>query len=301
MSELPEFIRPMLAKPGEAFDSDEHLFEVKWDGTRAVAFVESDGYRLVNRRQNDITERYPEFAFLNNLPAGTVLDGEVVVLDDQGRADFPALQVREQARSPLKCRTLSQSAPATYIVFDQLYHEYQSLMAFSLEERRESLQDTVTRCQQAALVASEGVIGPGTKFYEQAVLRDLEGVMAKRLASRYLPGKRSDAWIKIKKRSSVLCAIIGYVPKGDDFESLILASDAQGELRYVGKVGNGFDGSARDKMNQILRARHQKKPLVRCKEKGAWVQPGLYCQVRFLEWTRSGDLRDPVFEKLVES
>src|SRR6516225_729690 len=102
---LPSFIAPMLAKPGNAFDSDDHLFEVKWDGARSLAFIEAGSYRLLNRRQRDMTDRYPEFHFFREPPSGTVLDGEVVVLR-QGRSDFGLLESRERARAPLTIRSL---------------------------------------------------------------------------------------------------------------------------------------------------------------------------------------------------
>src|SRR5216683_7608953 len=118
--ELPRFVPPMLAKPGVPFDSPEHLFEVKWDGTRALAFVDSRGYRLVNRHRADVTDRYPELGLLNDLPRGIVLDGEVVVLR-QGKPDFGLLLSRNQARSPLKIQFLARILPVTYVVFDLLY------------------------------------------------------------------------------------------------------------------------------------------------------------------------------------
>jgi len=137
-STLPRFIEPMLARPGAPFDSSDYLFEIKWDGTRGLAFIEGQNYRLVNRRRIDMTDRYPEFAFLALLPAGTVLDGEIVVLQ-QGKPDFGLLQSREQARSPLRIRTMARTQPATYIVFDMLFDGYQSLLSRPLQERRERL------------------------------------------------------------------------------------------------------------------------------------------------------------------
>jgi ATP-dependent DNA ligase len=110
---LPRFIPPMLAKPGTAFDSDEHLFEVKWDGTRTLAFIEHGGYRLLNRRQIAMTARYSEFAGLAKFPDGSVLDGETIVFRD-GKPDFGLLQSREQARSPLKVKSLARTMPASY-------------------------------------------------------------------------------------------------------------------------------------------------------------------------------------------
>jgi bifunctional non-homologous end joining protein LigD len=193
--ELPRFVPPMLAKPGVPFDSPDHLFEVKWDGTRVLAFVESHGYRLVNRRRADVTERYPELGFLNDLPAGTVLDGEVVVLR-QGKPDFGLLLSRNQARASLKIQSLARTFPATYIVFDLLYHRFESLLVLPLWARRQRLETVVRACTNLRLVFSEGIVGSGRAFFEAVCREGLEGVVAKRLDGRYRPGRR--AWIKIK-------------------------------------------------------------------------------------------------------
>jgi DNA ligase D-like protein (predicted ligase) len=290
----------MLAKPGEPFDSGNHLFEIKWDGTRTLAFIEEGRYRLVNRRRVDMTGRYPEFDFLRQLPAGTVLDGETIVLKD-GLPSFHLLQSREQSRSPLKIRALAASLPAVYVVFDLLYQSHQSIMAEPLSVRRDRLSRLVMDCGQAKLVLSQGIVGRGKAFFEEVVQQGLEGVVAKRLASRYLPGKRTDAWIKIKRSDSTFCAIIGFIPSGkDDFQSLILAAETEGSLSCVGKVGTGFDRAMRDRLNRWLWSNLQQKPIVPCRIKGKWVAPGLYCKVRFMERTPGGEFRAPVFAGLVE-
>ena len=193
--ELPRFVPPMLAKSGDPFDSPEHLFEVKWDGTRVLAFVESRGYRLVNRHRADVTERYPELGFLNDLPTGIVLDGEVVVLR-QGKPDFSLLLSRNQARASLKIQSLARTIPATYIVFDLIYHRFESLLALPLWARRQRLERVVRACANSRLVFSEGIVGSGRAFFEAVCRQGLEGVVAKRLDGRYRPGRR--AWIKIK-------------------------------------------------------------------------------------------------------
>ena len=222
---LPAFIAPMLAKPGVPFDSPEHLFEIKWDGTRTLVFVERDGYRLVNRRRVDMTDRYPEFAFLGQLPPGIVLDGEMVVLRT-GKPDFGLLLSREQSQSQRKVRYLSRTLPATLVVFDQLYEDYQSLMAMPLSQRREHLGKLVERCADPHLVLSQGVVGNGVAFFEGTCAQGLEGMVAKRLNSRYQPGQRTGAWTKIKRSETVQCAIIGFLPAGkNDFRSLILAAN----------------------------------------------------------------------------
>ena len=195
--ELPRFVPPMLAKPGVPFDSSDHLFELKWDGTRVLAFVDSRGYRLVNRHRADVTDRYPELRFLNDLPVGTILDGEVVVLR-QGKPDFKLLLSRNQARAPIKIRSLAKTLPATYVVFDLLYHRFESLLALPLWERRQRLETVARACADSKLVFSEGIVGSGRAFFEAVRAEGLEGVVAKRLDGRYRPGRR--AWIKIKPR-----------------------------------------------------------------------------------------------------
>src|SRR6266436_6606022 len=163
--ELPRFVPPMLAKRGAPFDSSEHLFEVKWDGTRVLAFVDSRGHRLVNRHRADVTDRYPELGFLNHLPAGAVLDGEVVVLR-QGKPDFGLLLSRNQARVPLKIQTLARTFPATYIVFDLIYHQFESLLVLPLWARRQRLERVVRACANPRLVFSEGIVGSSRAFFK---------------------------------------------------------------------------------------------------------------------------------------
>jgi bifunctional non-homologous end joining protein LigD len=299
--ELPRFIGPMLARPGCPFDSDAFLFEVKWDGTRALAFRDGRGYRLVNRRRAALTDRYPECAPLAGLPPGTVVDGEVVVLRD-GRPDFGRLQSRDQARRSLTIRMLARARPAAYVVFDLLYEAFRSVMGCPLEERRARLRDLVARVGSSCLVLSEGVRGHGRAFFQEACRLDLEGVMAKRLRSRYVPGRRTGAWIKIKKASTALCAVLGFVPVGRrDFRSLILAAEADGALRWVGHVGTGWDAPLRARLNGLLWPRVQATPLIPCPVRGRWVRPGLWCTVKYLERTAGGAFRDPVFEALYEA
>jgi bifunctional non-homologous end joining protein LigD len=193
--ELPRFVQPMLAKQGVPFDSPEHLFEIKWEGTRVLAFVDSNGYRLVNRHRVDVTDRFPELRFLDNLPAGIVLDGEVVVLR-QGKPHFGLLLSRNQARASFKIQSLARTFPVTYIVFDLLYHRFDSLLAMPLLARRQRLEKVVRVYANSGFVFSEGIVGSGRVFFDAVCREGLEGVVAKRLDGSYRPGRR--AWIKIK-------------------------------------------------------------------------------------------------------
>ena len=300
---LPDCIEPMLARTGRPFDDPRFLFEVKWDGTRAMAFVDGGGkLRMLNRRRREISWRFPELSFLADLPAGTVLDGEVVCLDKDGKPSFHALQTREHVSSPRRAAHSVAGCPATYIVFDQMYDRYRSVMDLPCTERLDLLRATVAAAANSRLVMSEGVVGDGKSFFDQAVERGLEGVVAKRLDSRYEPGRRSGAWVKVKRQLTIPCVVIGFVPEGkDDFGSLIIAAESEtqaGELKCVGRVGSGFDAERRQRVNDYLYAHLRERPVIACKEKGQWVEPGLYCTVRCMERTADGHLRAPVFGEI---
>jgi len=302
---LPPFVEPMLARPGEAFDSDQHLFEIKWDGTRALALIEAGQCRLINRRRIDITTRFPELAqVLCRLPSGTMLDGEVVVLRPQdGKPDFNALQSRDQTRSAERARHASQRSPATFIAFDQLYRAGESIMTLPLQDRRAILTQTLQPLgNEPRVILSQGIVGNGKAYFQQACLECLEGIVAKRLGSPYQPGKRTDAWIKVKRQEVVHCLVIGFVPEGEnDFGALIIAAELAGQVRCVGKVGTGFDARRRKRINQFLWSHLRTKPIVAPgKYAGRWVEPGLYCAVRCMERTAAGQLRAPAVVEIYD-
>lgn len=286
----------MLAVAGQPFDSDAHFFEFKWDGIRTQALVENGTHRLVSRNGVDITERYPSLAALAALPAGLVLDGELVALRD-GKPDFELV---------LHSMRKSSSVPVSYIVFDVLYKSSRPLLGLPFFERRETLEEIIRDFQCPGVLLSEGIRGKGKMLYDTACQQGLEGVVGKRLASTYAAGKRNGAWVKIKRRLRVHVAIIGYIEKdGRDFQSLLVGSNGlpgeqEGPLRYIGRVGGGFTEEVRDRINKLVRLRPRSTPLVACSERARWVEPGLYCAVSFAELTTAGMLRAPVFEGLLE-
>jgi ATP-dependent DNA ligase len=145
-------------------------------------------------------------------------------------------------------------------------------------------------------MVSEGIEGAGLVFFEQVCEQGLEGMVAKRLDSSYLPGKRTEAWTKCKRVNQAHCLILGYLPKGDDdFKSLVIASDLDGELRAIGQVGSGIDDGLRERLMGLLRQRPAAAPLVPCAERARWIEPWLYCTVSYLERQPTGMLRAPVF------
>lgn len=300
MPELPAAIEPMQAKlHPEPFASDEHLFEIKWDGIRALAFTAGTSTRLVSRRQQPLLERYPEFGGLVMLPPGLVLDGEIVMLRE-GKPDFSLLMAREHARNPLRIRNLARTQPCAYVLFDLLYQDHEPLLEHPLVERRARLEEVFAHHRGDRWVLSDGITGDGITFYEEACRQQLEGVVAKRLLSRYLPGRRTDAWRKVKRRQRITCVVLGAQCEAGEVRSLIIAApDATGALRCVGKVGSGLDARLRAQLEPRLAAHARPGPLIACKHRGDWVEPLIYCVVEYLERTPHGELRAPVFKELL--
>jgi len=291
---LPDFVAPMLAQLGsEPFDDREYVFEIKWDGIRGLAFTEGGSYRLRGRSRSDLAPRYPELAFLAELEPGLVLDGEIVALKD-GRPDFYHGMQRTHARNEHTVRRLAREVPVSYVVFDVLYRRGESLMELPLSERTEVLGEVLGAVEEPRLARSEGIVGEGIALYREAEQRELEGVMAKRLASRYRPGRRTESWIKLKPRRTMPCAILGYLAEGDDLRSLVLGADQEGELVCVGRVASTGSQGLRAELLEALRAHAQPEPLIDCGMDASWIGPGLFCTVSFLERTESG-LRAPVF------
>jgi DNA ligase D-like protein (predicted ligase) len=291
-------VMPMLAVSAEPFDSPEYLFEVKWDGVRALAFADAGGWRMWGREGADYTGRYPELEVLGRLPCGTILDGEVIVLAG-GRPDLETLLARHQLLRPDKIRALSQVRPVTYVVFDVLSVQGQSLLSQPLWARRQVLCDTMEQLEDPRLVFSEGLVGTGCIFFDQAVQQGHEGMMAKHLASPYRPGRRSAAWKKIKPKRRLPCVIVGYVPGRHEFRGLLVAAPHEGKLQYVADLRVGFTEAARTEVQALLAGRERSRPVIPCPEKAVWVEPELYCQVRFLDWTSHGRLRGASFAGLL--
>lgn len=298
---LPEFIPPMLCASGKSFDSPEHVFEVKWDGMRTLCFVEGGGYRLRNRQKRDVLPNYPELDFLAKLPQGVVLDGELVLLEE-GKPSFRGLMGRQHARDPRRIAAMAARNPVCYVVFDLLYLGFAPILEETLGERRRKLQEVVEGLGEEQLMFSDGVVGNGRAFFEEMRQRQFEGIVAKRLDSEYLPGQRTNAWTKIKQAYYIHCLVLGYLTAEEDPEdlkSLIIATDEDGQLRCVGRVGSGLTDEMRHRLLELLKPRVRQAPLIPCEGPGTWVEPGVYCTVSYLEKTAAG-LRAPVFVELVE-
>lgn len=301
----PNTIAPMLAQAvSEPFDSDSHLYEIKWDGTRALLFVDEDNnWRLQNRRFEFIHQRFPEFEDFSLLPSGTVLDGEVVVLE-QGKSNFQKLQQREHLSNPTRIQLLSEHMPATFVAFDLLYVNNRNYMNDTLINRRTVLEQLAADTDLPNLLVPNYIIKDGRRYFDKIERAGLEGVMAKQVESIYLPGIRSANWLKIKVARQITLTVIGYIKRdGEKAVSALLLGELDNDTwRYRGKVGSGFNETQRHAMYDTL---SQFQPLANPPEtgpaNGQWVSPRLKAHVRYMEQTESGKLRSPVFKGFVDT
>jgi len=308
---MPSVIHPMLATlVDKPFDDDEWLFEIKWDGYRAVAFIDEGKVRLVSRNQNDLTAEYPELKDLaQHVRARTaILDGEIVALDEQGRASFSLMQQRSGFREPGRRGARNASIPILYYAFDLLYLDGYALFNVDLEKRKELLAGIVAAGD--ILRYSDHHLGQGTALFQAAAGKRLEGIVAKRRRSWYLQ-KRSREWLKMKITKSQECVIGGYTdPKGsrEHFGSVILGLyDGQGRLIHVGQAGSGFTQETHaDMWRRLQKLKTSRNPFHGPVQTGRgmhWVKPELVAEIKFTEWTHETEggglkMRAPVYEGL---
>jgi len=299
--------RPMLAESsGAPFSSDDWLFEVKWDGIRAISYVGPGEGQLSIRSRNGIELRwkFPELGELEGLVKDAVLDGEIVVMKD-GRADFQAVLERMQAGSAADAAYLSKAMPATYVVFDILEKVGKALTGLRLDERLSLLRGALKEGDHVAI--SRPVEGAGEEYYDAAVGRGVEGVVAKRKDSAYEQGRRSQSWLKIKKVKSCDCAIFGYT-KGSGsregaFGALLLGLYDRGKAVFVGKVGTGFSERGLRMMAGSFAGLESGRTTldgVSIGEEIVWLRPELVCEVEYQTVTHDGKLRMPRFKRLRE-
>lgn len=306
-AELPDFVEPMLARLSTMpADESGWAFEIKWDGIRAIARSEPGRIHLLTRNGNDVTAAYPELRALNRALGShsALLDGEIVAFDEQGKPSFQALQPRIHLRGETAVRREAAVTPVTYAIFDLLWLDGHSLMELPYSERRERLAALKLDGERWRVPASHP--GEGSALLAATKAQGLEGIVAKRLDSRYAPGRRDGSWLKIKhSRRQEL--VIGGWTEGRRARSQRLGAlelgvhDDDGALRYAGRVGTGFDDAELDRLGRLLKplARSDSPFSGRQPAKGAhFVEPRLVCEVAFGEWTRDGRLRHPSYEGL---
>ena len=309
---MPESIHPMLATPiDEPFDGEDWLFEVKWDGYRAIAFLDHGSVRLVSRNQNDLTAAYPELRSMSECvkARNAILDGEIVALDEQGRPSFGLMQQRTGVgEGGRRIRRTRDDIPVVYYAFDLLYLDGYNLMQVDLEKRKELLASVLSRNDN--IRRSEHYVDRGRDLFAAAAQSGLEGIVAKRRRSPY-EQKRSRDWLKIKIAKRQECVIGGYTdPRGsrENFGSLVLGLyDEKGRLIHVGHAGSGFTEQSHAEMWQRLeRLKTNHSPFfgkVESTRPVHYVKPELVAEIKFSEWTHEGEsgsikMRAPVFQGL---
>ena len=318
----PTDLEPMLAVAGKLPRDDGGWgYEIKWDGVRALARWEPGRFSLRSRNRNDITARYPELRALGLQlgSATTLLDGEVVALDERGVPSFERLQQRMHLASEAAVRRRAAESPVTYVIFDLLHLDGHSLLDRPYAERRERLQEL--KLEGPAWRTPTHRAGDGAALLEASAQQGLEGIVAKRLDSRYEPGRRSPAWVKVKHTASQELVIGGWVPgRGrrdgrvggllvgvyDRAAEQTAGDDEPQRLLYAGRVGSGLtEGQLDDLTARLEPLRRRDTPFVRRAGRAAgpprdavFVDPELVAAVQFREWTSVGSLRAPVFKGL---
>ncbi|MFF1922183.1 non-homologous end-joining DNA ligase [Streptomyces sp. NPDC058221] len=300
-------ITPMLAVPGPLPVPDtDWAFETKWDGARCIVSTSGDGtVRLTSRAGNDVTATYPELKALGGVLRGhgAVLDAEVVVLDASGRSDFGRLQNRMGVADPRRASRLSLDFPARLMIFDVMFLDGRTLLGSPYTERREAL--SALRLDGSHWSAPAYVQGNGARVWAAVVREGLEGVVAKRLSSAYTPGARSAHWRKTKRVDTLDVVIGGWTQRrgaATGVPGAVLAGvDGPAGLRYAGSVGSGMSerelGELAGYLAVLARSTSPFADRVDVADVH-WVEPRLVAEVTASEWTRSGRLRHPVWQRL---
>ena len=297
LESFPSEVRPMQAASAEApFSSAEYLFEVKWDGLRCVLSRDPDGHvRLQDRGLTDITADVPEVvAAAKRVPAGSVIDGELVATDTDGRPDYPRLRERLAGGSRMR-----DEIPTAFLAFDALYLEGRPLLRQPVLRRRARLAKAVEA--GGHIFVPDHIAVDGVELFEACLERGLEGVVAKHMQSPYVPGQRSPFWLKVKAVKSDDFVVIGWTGEVP-FDALVVGFYEEGRLLPCGTVGGGYDEDAtavlRSSLAELATERSPLEPPPIMMRPVHWVRPELVVSIRYSEWSPDGTLRFPIFNGL---
>jgi bifunctional non-homologous end joining protein LigD len=308
---MPERIVPMLARPGGRElpkPQREWSFEIKWDGVRAIAYLQPGRLRLESRNLREITDSYPEVRGLVRQLGmrDAVFDGELVAFDQSGRPSFERLQRRMHVTSQASVRRLAAEIPVVYAIFDLLYLDGHTLMDRPYTERRRALESLSLSGPGWRVPAAHP--GDGTRLLQATREQGLEGIVAKRLSSSYEPGRRSGAWLKIKHTRRQELVIGGWLPgdgrRAERIGALLVGYHEHAAFRYAGRVGTGFTEAVLDDLAARLEPlRRDTSPFdsaPKLPRNAVFVEPCLVAEIEFTEWTADRVLRAPSFKGLRE-
>ncbi len=324
--EFPYEIQPMLAtlldKP---FNSQDWVFEIKWDGVRAISFIHrsKEILKIQSRNGNTITQRYPELIESlrsvineNNFKESIVFDGEIVILDKNGFPDFQKHQKRMNINTKIDIESLSKQIPATYYIFDILYIDGIDIKILPLVERRKILENIIIKNKRNNRIKiSEFIEGEGKDIFESIKRMNIEGMIAKYKQGKYYPNTRSREWLKLKNTKTQDCIIIGYT-RGEGnrvkyFGSLLLAANIDNKklsddkkFRFIGHCGSGFDfeqiPSIYNNLEKIKTKTCPVEFVPYINRETTWVKPIFVVEVRFNDWTNDKIMRAPIFLRFRE-
>lgn len=292
---------PMLAKLGTLNDLklNDFIYEEKLDGTRAIIYKKNNKIEIINRRNNKITHRYPEFDFSKSIKEKfCVLDGEIVIFNKNGVSKFNLLQHRDLLENKKLIQERSQSTPATFVCFDILELNGKSLIKLKQKERYSILKKIISNNKTIKFISQSK---NGKKLFDELTKKGGEGVIAKNPNEKYHEGKRKNAWIKIKKSDTIDGIIIGYTQEKRELSTLLLAAYNQKKLIYIGKVGTGFSEKEQMKiLKQLEKIKTPKPAIENLPQNTIHVKPKLIAEAKYLEITKDKKMRAPVFLKMRE-
>lgn len=295
MSMMDEKIPPMLASPGKPFDDPNWIFEIKWDGSRTIAFLSNTfSYtRLQDRRLKDITYQFPELKLLHKSikRKEAILDGELVVITN-GKPSYKNIMSRKHQQSKTKIEILKKTMPALFIAWDILYLDGKTLVDLPLIERKEILNSVII--ENESLKISDFIEEFGNNLFDITKQKGLEGIMAKKMDSAYEMGKRSKLWLKIKNFITLNAVIMGYKKNK---KALILGLyDDIGNLVPIGSCESGLTKKDLEAFFEIAKDITVPQDFYHFKDKNIqWIEPVLVCKVRFMEWSENMKMRAPTF------
>ena len=307
---MPELIEPMLASAGNLPRTDKGwAYEFKWDGVRAVVYVDGGRVRALTRNGKDLVTSFPELRDIGDFlgSRSAILDGEIVALDEQGRPNFGTLARRLHVTSKATVASVAKEVPISFLVFDLLYFDGHSLLALPYDDRRRLLDSLGLQGDSFATPPSVPD-GSGVKMLEIAKSRGLEGIVLKRRDSPYAPGRRNQEWLKIKNFRTQEVIIGGWTEGRSallgNLGALLLGVPGDDGLVYVGKVGTGFTDQARKELlDQLAPLSQQVSPFTKRLSPvetrlAHFVEPVVVGEVQFTEWTKDGHLRHPAWRGL---
>ena len=292
-------IKPMLATYSKPFDSLDYTYEIKWDGYRCLAYLDS-GTRLISRNQKDLSITFPELLQIHKKikSQGTILDGELIALRD-GKPNFFELQKRRYMTKKMSITAVMKKIPVVYVIFDILFLNYKPVYNKPIENRRSILRENLMYSDE--LIFTDFVDRKGKAYFESVTSLGLEGVVAKKIGSLYYPGKRSKIWYKFKKRKTLNFIVCGLeIDDNKNPYSIILGAYIADKLHYFGSVSSGLTLRNLQQTKKELeiintaicpfdKKEHLPKNIF-------WVKPVIICEVEYLDFTDSLTLRDPVFK-----